>query len=114
MWRPQKAQQMTTCCILQTPTTEDKLGTRKKSFLDSFKFNCNWASYGGTETTQNGIIVVEDTAQIITWYHPDIKAGCRIKRTADNAVYEIMGEPENIEQRNMFLSFKVSRIKGGA
>ncbi len=114
MWRPQKAQQMTTHCILQTQTIEDILGTRKKSYSDSFGFNCNWASYGGTETTVNGVIVVEDTAQIITWYNPDIKAGCRIKRAADGAIFEILGEPENIEQRNMFLSFKVRRVKGGA
>lgn len=114
MWKPSKAEQMTTYCFLQTPEYENILGTPTKTFSDSFGFNCNWATYGGTEKTVNGVLVVEDTAQIITWYNPEFKSGCRIRREPDGALYEIIGEPENIEQRNMFVSFKVQRVKGGA
>lgn len=114
MWRPIKAAQMTTYCILQTPTNAQVLGTNKKTYSDAFGFNCNFAAYGGTETTVNGLTVIEDTAQIVTWYNPEIKADCRIKRAADGALFEIIGTPENIEMRNMFLSFKVRRVKGGA
>lgn len=75
---------------------------------------CNFATYGGTETTADGLLSVEDTASVTTWYRPDIKSDCRIKRLTDNAVFEVIGEPENIEMRNMFLVFRVRRVKGGA
>jgi hypothetical protein len=71
-------------------------------------------SYGGTETTINGVLSVEDTAQIVCWYRPDIRSECRLVRLTDGAVYEVIGEPENIEMRNQFLKFKVRRVAGGA
>ena len=38
-----------------------------------------------------------------------------VAEDTDNAkCYEILGTPENIEQRNMFLKFKVRRVKGGS
>lgn len=77
-------------------------------FFGSFK------TYGGTETAVNGVYSVIDTANIETWYRPDIKSDCRISRAEDGATYEIIGEPENINMRNQFLKFKVRRVKGGA
>ena len=75
---------------------------------------CNFKTYGGTERQVNGIIEVEETAQITCWFRPDIASGCRLKRLADGAVYEIIGDPEDIELRHQFLKFKIRRIKGGA
>ena len=45
---------------------------------------------------------------------PEIKSGDRIKLLESGAVYDIIGQPENIELRNQEMSFKVNRIKGGA
>lgn len=74
----------------------------------------NMKTFGGTETTSNGVLSIEDTAQIVCWYRPDIRSDCRLIRLADNSAWEIIGEPENIEVRNQFLKFKVRRVKGGA
>ncbi len=74
----------------------------------------SFKTYGGTETTVNGVYSVIDTASIDTWYRPDIKSDCRISRAEDGALYEIVGKPENINMRNQFLKFKVRRVKGGA
>lgn len=71
----------------------------------------NFKSYGGTESTVNGVISVIDTALVTTWYRADIKANCRIKLES-GAVYEIISEPENIEMQNKYLTFKVERVKG--
>jgi hypothetical protein len=115
MYRPIEAAQMTTACRLQTPTSGKTLGVSKKTYAEkSGVLLVNWKSYGGTETTSNGVLSVEDTAQIVCWYRPDIRSDCRIERLMDGAVYEIIGEPENIEMRNQFLKFKVRRVKGGA
>lgn len=74
---------------------------------------CNFSTYGGTEKTVNGLLTVEDTAQIVTWYEPDIKGADGIRILETSADYEIIGEPENIELRNQEMMFKVRRIKGG-
>lgn len=115
MFRPPEANQMTTPLILQVPTQTKYNGVRTNSYTDvDDVIFANFKTYGGTESVVNGILQIIETANIVCWYRPDITAGCRIKRTSDNAIFEILGEPENIEQRNMFLKFKVKRIKGGA
>lgn len=76
---------------------------------------CSFRSFGGTESTKNGVYSVIDTANIETWYRPDIKADCKICFAENTSkIYEIIGTPENIEMRNQFLKFKVKAVSGGA
>ncbi len=96
------------------PTTKEALdilddkGNSTNLFFGSFK------TYGGTEKNVNGVYSIEDTANVETWYRPDIKSNCRIAVANTEAIYDILGEPENINMRNQFLKFKVKRVKGGA
>lgn len=76
-------------------------------FFGSFK------TYGGTETKVDGIYSIEDTAEVETWFRPDITSECVVVLATTGAKYDIMNEPENINQRNQFLKFKLKRIKGG-
>ncbi len=114
MFKPVKARQMITAMTLLTPTQTFKHGVPVNSFEPALRFNCNFSTYGGTETNVNGIIAVEDTANVVTWYNPLFTSGCRIKRLKDNAEFEIIGSPENLEDRNQLITFKVKRIKAGA
>lgn len=121
MFRPNEAAQMTTPLRLQQPVTALLYGVNTKTYENvNGVVMANFKTFGGTEKNDNGIIAVEDTAQIVCWYRPDIKSGCRVvlldgtEDTNDAKCYEILGVPENIEQRNMFLKFKVRRVKGGA
>ena len=101
---------------LLIPTYETIKGVPKKTF-QTFENGelifCNFKTYGGTEKVVNDLYSVEDTANIETWFRPDIKADCRIA-ISSNRVYEVIGEPENINERNQFCKFKVRRVKGGA
>lgn len=72
---------------------------------------CKFKTYGGTESTVNGVLSVTDTANVETYYRPDIKSSSRIQ--LNNKMYKVIGEPENIEQRNLYLKFKVEAIVGG-
>lgn len=102
--------------VLLIPTYETVSGVRKKIFpsiADGILFKGSFKTYGGTERDVNGIYSIEDTANIQTWYRPDITSGCRVAIAGTNAVYDILGEPENIDMRNQYLVFKVSRVKGG-
>lgn len=121
MYRPSEAAQMTTPMRLQTPETVESYGVNRKAWTDvDGVLWVNFKTYGGTEKTDNNILSVEDTANIVCWYRPDIKSDCRLvlldgtEDTENAKCYEILGEPENIEMRNQFLKFKVRRIKGGA
>ena len=75
---------------------------------------CNFSTYGGTEQVVNGVLSVEDTAQMVTWFEPDITSADRIRLLETGTDYEIIGEPENIELRNQEMQFRVRRVKGGA
>lgn len=114
-YRPTNA--FDTPLILLIPTYSKVNGVETKTFptlANGILFYGSFKTYGGTEKEVNGIYSVEDTANIETWYRPDITSGCRIAIAGATAVYDILGEPENIEMRNQFLKFKVSRVKGGA
>lgn len=75
-------------------------------------FYCSFRTFGGTETNVNGVIVVENTATIETWYTANIKAYTQI--VIDGVRYELLTTPENIAMRNKWLRFKVRAIHGGA
>ena len=101
---------------LLNPSYETVKGVPVKKYPDpaeNMLLNCSFKTYGGTETTKNDLYSVIDTAIIETWFRPDVKSDSRIMRT-DGAVYEVLGEPENINMRNQFIKFKVRRVKGGA
>lgn len=101
--------------MLFVPTWSKVQGVEKKTFPKTgVLFYGGFKSYGGTERDVNGLYSIEDTAEVVCWYRPDIKSDCRIEVCDTGAKYEIINEPENVNMRNQFLKFKVKRIKGGA
>ena len=88
--------------------------SQPKSYIEKDTIFCSCKTYGGTEKEINGRYVILDTANIVTWYRPDIQSDCKLKRLSDGAIFEILNEPENIDMKNQFLKFKVQRIKGKA
>ena len=96
------------------PLIEDALKEKDENNKPINLFFGSFKTYGGTEKNINGIYSIEDTANIETWYRPDITSDCRIARASDNAIFDIINEPEDINQRHQFLKFKIRRIKGGA
>lgn len=104
-----------TAIELLIPTYTTKKGVRVKEFPEQgIRLNCSFKTYGGTETTVNDVYSLEDTAQVETWYRPDIKADCRIKVISSGQTYDIMNTPENIDMRSQFCKFKVRAVQGGA
>ena len=105
--------------VLLVPTWTTVSGVRKKTYpsieesLNDGLFFGSFKTYGGTERDVNGVYSIEDTANIETWYRPDIKSDCRVALETGE-IYEIMNEPEDLNKRHQFLKFKVKRVKGGA
>lgn len=103
--------------VLLAPTWTTVQGVAKKTFpavKDGIAINGSFRTYGGTERDVNGLYTVEKTAIVETWYRPEVRADCRIALPQTGEVYEILGDPENIEMRNQYLKMKVRQVKGGA
>lgn len=114
MYKPKAINELRTAVKLLIPTYTSYNGVAKKTYpADGDVIFVNWKTYGGTETTVNGVYSILDTADITTRYRPDIKANCRLLRE-DGAIYEIISEPENTDLNNKYCEFKVERVKGGA
>lgn len=110
-YRP--SEPFTTPLYLFNPSYETVKGVTVKKYPEQGELiMASFKTYGGTEATINDQLAVVDTANVETWYRPDITSASQIRLGAK--VYEVMGEPEDIEQRHQFLKFKVRGVKGGA
>lgn len=99
--------------VLFNPTYKTVKGVTVKEYPEQGELiMCSFKTYGGTETTVNDQLVVVDTANVETWYRPDITSASQLR--LGGKAYEVIGEPEDIEQRHQFLKFKVRGVKGGA
>lgn len=112
MFRPQQINELRTAVKLLVPIYETYNGVSKKTFQDKGKtIFVNFKSRGGTDVESNGVLSVLDTAEVVTWFDPDIKSDCAIKLES-GAIYEITGEPEDVELQHRFMMLKVERYKG--
>ena len=107
--------------ILLVPTETKVKGIVQKTFPDPTKeslldyvFYGSFRTFGGSETMENDLYAVVDTARIDTWFRPDIKSNCRIYLPATGDTYQIIGSPENIDMRNQYLQIRVEKLGGGA
>jgi len=108
---------MTTPCRLIAPTSVTKVnGVERKVYPQNEAalplFFASIRAYGGTERVQNDLLVIEDTVMLKTWYRPDITATCRIRNLRNGKLYEIMGTPEDWNERSQFLVCKLRRVQG--
>lgn len=111
MWQPKAKQMNTQVRILKRSETLVN-GAPKIKYDDAENplELCNWKSKGGTESTESGTLVVEDTAEVVMWYRDGISQKDRLLLNNDpKLAYDIIGPPENVEQRNMYLVLKVRR-----
>lgn len=115
MRRLAKGNQKATPFMRLAPSSKKVNGVTVKTYEpDGIVRMCNFSTYGGTESIVNSLLVVEDTAEVTTWFEPDITSADRIRLLETNTDYEIIGEPENVELRRQEMTFKVKRVKGGA
>ena len=97
---------------LQAPTDTRVKGVLTKTYVKTDDIFISFKTFGGTESTSNGVTVVENTGIVQTWYRPDIKSNCRL--VIGDSPYEVLGTPENINMANQYLQFKVRAVRGGA
>lgn len=118
MTRFKKEESYNVPMLLLRPMYETVLNETTKKYPnheevgDEFLFYGSFKTYGGTESTVNGIYTILDTAIIQTWFDPSISSDCRIYVIPNGKTYDIENTPENIGMRNRLMQFKVKRIGG--
>ncbi len=102
MYRPKEFESLDCAMHLLIPEYKEYNGVTRPIYdIDKGKlFFGNFKTYGGTERNVNDLYSIIDTAQIVTWYRPDIKSDCRVVRLSDGAVYKIINEPEDRNNRH--------------
>ena len=101
--------------LLLIPEYSNAYGVETKTFpQDGVLIYGSFRTFGGTERSVNGVYSIENTATVETWYRPDITSACRISIPSTGAVYDILGEPEDINMRHQFIQMKLIEVKGGA
>jgi hypothetical protein len=110
MWKP-NIQQLNVPIRIQYRTVVDVNGADEITYTSEEDINfCSWKGKGGTESTESGVLVVYDTAEVTLWYDPNISEKDRVLLNDDeNLAYEVVNV-ENVEQRNMYLILKVKRV----
>ena len=93
-------------------TREKVLGSDKMTEELIGELFANFKSRGGTESVVNGKLVIDETADIVTSWRPDISPDCLLVRTEDNAKFEIVGDIEDYSFMHIGLGFSVRRLKG--
>lgn len=104
---------------LLSPVYTTSRGVQMKTYpdpetvSDDFIIMGSFKTFGGTDKVVNGVLSIENTAAIETWWRPDIKSDCAVGLLETGEIYEIMADPEDVERRHQFMILKVKRIKGG-
>lgn len=79
---------------------------------DPIVFVGNRTNAYGSEVYEAASIGAVESATITVGYHPLIVADCLLC-SLEGTVYEIIGTPDNIQQKNKWLQFKIKRYQNG-
>ena len=94
------------------PTYTKVNGVDHKTYSDVGHIFAGIKTFGGTETTENNVRVVKDTAVVHTWYNSICNPSTMLVDDA-GGVWSIITPPEDIDASRRFLSFKIERLHGG-
>lgn len=99
------------CFTVLTPSFERVNGVQKRTLTETGRVYCSARSFGGTEKVIDGVYTIIKTMVLQTYYRPDIVSGT-VLRDQQGALWDILGDPENIDMANRYLQIKVKRYEG--
>lgn len=111
-YKPQVPFTVPTLHLKRSEKPEKINGVNQYTYTEGETFFCSTKSYGGTPKTVNGVVVIEDTWNVDTWFNPNLKKGDKVRFLDDNTEFEILASPESINRRGQYMRFKVRKIGG--
>ena len=112
MYKPAKIREFVTPAIHKRNVETVINGRTKKTLQTIANVRGKFKMKGTSEITANGLTVVNDKTTFITWYKADFASKDIL--SIGGVDYEIVGTPENTENRGRFSVLNLERIGGGA
>jgi len=112
MYKPANIRQFVTPAVYKTANTETINGHTQKTYSVVRTIKGEFKQKNTSELNANGVVIVEVKTTFTTWWSNNLKAQDIL--TINNIDYEIVGEPENVEQRSRYAVLTLRLIKGGA
>ena len=112
MYKPANIREFVTPAIQKR--TQDKMveGRTQKEVVEVANLRGKFKQKNSNELTANGLVVVKDDVQFITWWKDDLKSGDILE--IGGVDYLVKGQPENVEMRSKYAVISLQRIEGGA
>lgn len=85
----------------------------QEALTDKNKVYGTLKTYQGTKREEMGAVFYDDTAQVNCWFRPDISTDTRVFNPITKRLYKVITEPENVNNKNQYLVFKVKGIHNG-
>ena len=112
MYKPANLREFVTPATHKKPASEIINGHDQKTYTAVGTIKGKFKQKTTSELNANGLSVVEDKISFITWWSSNLEAQDVL--TINNIDYEIIGNVENVEQRNRYAVLTLRLIKGGA
>lgn len=112
MFKPAKIREFVTPAIHKKVFEEVINGRTRKTVKTVATVRGKFKLKGTSEISANGLTVVNDKTTFVTWYKADYSSKDIL--SIGGIDYEIIGTPENTENRGRYSVLNLERISGGA
>ena len=112
MYKPANIREFVTPAIHKKTVETVINGRTTKTVSVEVNIRGKFKQKGTSEITANGLTVIHDKTSFITWYKADYEAKDIL--TVNGVDYEIIGTPENVENRGRYSVLNLERVGGGA
>ncbi len=112
MYKPANIREFVTPAIQKRTEVQMVNGRTQKEVVEVANLRGKFKQRNSTELTANGLVVVKDDVQFITWWKEDFKAGDLLE--IGGVDYLVKGQPENVEMRSKYAVLSLQRLEGGA
>lgn len=112
MYKPANLREFVTPAIQKRTETITVNGRQQKQVIQVANIRGKFKQKNSSELNANGLVVVKDDIQFITWWKDDFKAGDILEINSTN--YKVFGQPENVEMRGRYAILHLEKLEGGA
>ena len=112
MYKPAKIREFVTLAVHKRVVEKTTNGRTKKTVQTLASVRGKFKLKGTVETNANGLTVVIDKTTFTTWFKSDYASNDILE--IGGVDYQIVGTPENTENRGRYSVLNLERISGGA
>lgn len=112
MYKPANIREFVTPAVQKRTEVVMVNGRTQKQVVQIAELRGKFKQKGTNEFIANGLTIVNERTEFITWWKSDLKAGDIL--TIYGIDYMVKGQPENVEMRNRYAVIPLQLLEGGA